>query len=268
MKNINDKTIKKISIIVSTVMLAVVIFVSAYMNKGQSDASKKQSKGLEIAEQSADSKVVSSSIGKTVEEVRKEENKDNANNEILSTSSKETSTSANETNQNKTNVQNEKANVESSSNKIENNAASDSKDKEQEEVTPAFICPVDGEVIKEFAKDNLIYSETLQEWVTHSGIDIKAEKTTVVKAAADGKVKSIKNDPRYGLTAVIQHSDGYESVYSNLLTTEFIVEGEEVKQGQSIGTIGNTATFEISDPTHLHFEILKNSIAVNPSLYF
>ena len=56
--------------------------------------------------------------------------------------------------------------------------------------------PVEGEVQKEYAKDKLVYSETLKEWVTHTGIDIKAEKTTVVKAAEEGTVIAIKNDPR------------------------------------------------------------------------
>ena len=40
-------------------------------------------------------------------------------------------------------------------------------------------------------KDNLIYSETLDEWITHTAIDIKADKTSVVKSAADGIVKTI-----------------------------------------------------------------------------
>ena len=67
-----------------------------------------------------------------------------------------------------------------------------------------------------------MYSETLQEWVVHNGIDIKADKTTVVKAAAAGKVSSIKNDPRYGLTITIEHSNGFKTVYANLLTAEFV----------------------------------------------
>ena len=98
----------------------------------------------------------------------------------------------------------------------------------------------------------MIYSETLKEWVTHLGIDIKADKTTVVKAAEAGTVKSIKNDPRYGLTIVIDHGDGMQTVYANLLTSEFVVEGEKVEKGQSIGTVGNTAVFEIADEPHLH----------------
>ena len=131
----------------------------------------------------------------------------------------------------------------------------------------SFQKPVDGEIMREYAKDNLVYSETLQEWTTHLGIDIKADKTTVVKAAEAGTVKSIKNDPRYGLTIVIEHDNEFQTVYSNLLTSEFVVEGEKVEKGQSIGTVGNTAAFEIADEPHLHFEILKNSIQEDPTIY-
>ena len=121
--------------------------------------------------------------------------------------------------------------------------------------------------IKDYSSDNLVYSVTLDEWTTHLGIDYKSEKTDIVKASADGKIKSIKNDPRYGLTVVIEHTNGFESVYSNLLTAEFITVGEEVKQGQTIATVGNTARFEIADETHLHFEIKQNGENVDPNIY-
>ena len=130
-----------------------------------------------------------------------------------------------------------------------------------------FSNPVDGEIVRDFAVDSLIYSETLQEWTTHTGIDIKADKTTVVKSAEAGTVKSIKNDPRYGMTIVIEHENGFKTVYSNLLTSEFVVEGEKVEKGQSLGTVGNTAAFEIADEPHLHFEILKDNVAVDPNIY-
>ncbi len=135
------------------------------------------------------------------------------------------------------------------------------------ENTTQFIFPVEGEVIKEFAKDNLIYSETLEEWITHTGIDIKADRTTIVKSVSDGTVKSIKNDPRYGLTVTIEHSDGYTSLYSSLLTAEFVKEGEKVTQGQTIGTVGNSAVFEVAEDNHLHFELLKDGSNINPEMY-
>lgn len=132
---------------------------------------------------------------------------------------------------------------------------------------PEFVRPAEGEIARNFAKDTLIYSETLDEWITHLGIDIKAERTTVVKSAEKGKVTAIKNDPRYGLTVIVEHVNGFKTVYSNLLTTEFVSEGEEIEKGQSIGTVGNSASFEICDEPHLHFEILKDNVNVDPTIY-
>jgi len=131
----------------------------------------------------------------------------------------------------------------------------------------SFEYPVQGDTIREFAMENLIYSETLEEWTTHQGIDIKADRTTVVKAAEEGTVVAIKNDPRFGLTVIIEHEDGFKTVYSNLLTTEFISEDEHVEKGQTIGTVGNSAVFEIADEPHLHFEMIKDGEYVDPKLY-
>lgn len=130
-----------------------------------------------------------------------------------------------------------------------------------------FEYPVQGEISKPYSVDNLIFSETLQEWIVHKGIDIKAPRTTVVKASEEGTVKAIKNDPRYGLTIIVEHIDGYKTIYSNLLTTEFVQEGENVSKGQSLGTVGNSAAFEIADEPHLHFEMLKDEENVDPTLY-
>ena len=131
----------------------------------------------------------------------------------------------------------------------------------------SFAYPVEGEILREYAMDELIFSETLDEWTVHQGLDIKADRTTVVKAAETGTVVAIKNDPRYGLTVIIEHEDGFKTVYSNLLTTEFIAEDERVEKGQSIGTVGNSAVFEIADEPHLHFEMIKNGEYVDPKLY-
>lgn len=139
--------------------------------------------------------------------------------------------------------------------------------KEEKIEEPTFIKPVEGEIIREFANENLVYSETLKEWITHNGIDIKADKASIVKASCDGTIKSIKNDPRYGISVIIEHPNGYQTVYANLLTAEFVKENETIKKGQTIGTVGNTAAFEIADESHLHFELLKDGNYLNPSEY-
>ncbi len=145
---------------------------------------------------------------------------------------------------------------------------SETESKETTGEEPQFQAPVAGDIIKDFAMETLVFSETLDEWCTHSGIDIKAEKSSVVVASEKGTVESIKNDPRYGLTIVISHSNGFKTVYSNLLTTEFVKEGEEVEKGQTIATVGETASFEVADECHLHFEMYKDLEAVNPTIYF
>ena len=192
----------------------------------------------------------SSTIGKTINEVENE-NKEQINKIAINTSNmvKENE----DTEKQETEIINENKEIDS----IENEKVPD----------PRFIKPVDGEITVEYAKDNLVYSNTLGEWVTHKGIDIQAAKTSVVKASADGTIKSIKNDPRYGLTVVVEHVNGFESIYANLLSTEFIKEGEEIKQGQGIGTVGNTAAFEIADEPHLHFELLKDGENLDPEIY-
>ena len=143
-------------------------------------------------------------------------------------------------------------------NTIENTTVEEKKELE-------FVAPASGEIMKDFAMDTLIYSNTLEEWTTHSGIDIKADKTSIVVSAEAGTVESIKNDPRYGLTVTVAHQDGFKTVYSNLLTTEFVSENEEIEKGQTIGSVGDNAAFEIADEPHLHFEMKKDGETVNPS---
>lgn len=162
----------------------------------------------------------------------------------------------NQNNQNKQNKANTENNGDASknANSAENNAE--------------FIRPIEGETAKIFSMDSLIYSETLQEWVTHRGIDIKAEKGAEVKAIADGTVKSIKTDPRYGISIIIKHSKGFESVYACLLNeVQGLKEGDTIKQGQGIGNVGNSGIFESAEGMHLHFEMTKDGDYVNPDIY-
>ena len=256
--------------IVSLLIIVVVVSFFIYGNKNAEESKLGQINNDKIASLATEGSNIasqtSSSIGKSVNEAKEESNTV----VVVDTSSEKSKNEGNqiknnkETSENKSNkTSNTTIKEESKSVNTEENVAK----KETKKSDPVFSMPVEGDVITEYAKDKLVYSDTLKEWVTHAGIDIKADKTTIVKASEEGKIKSIKNDPRYGLTVVIEHNNGYSTVYSNLLTAEFVTAGENVKKGQTIGTVGNTATFEISDESHLHFEILKDSIQVDPNIY-
>jgi len=129
--------------------------------------------------------------------------------------------------------------------------------------TLKLAMPVDGEILVDYAMDKLVFSKTLNEWRTHSGIDIAGEFGTPVKAAADGKVIDAKRDPRYGYLVILQHENGIKTVYANLKEEVAVKLDQTVKQGDVIGWIGRTSTFEVSEDTHLHFEVLYNDNSVN-----
>ena len=259
---------KKILYITGSVLaLAVIVFVITFLIYGN-----KINKENKLAKHNNNNTIgnlvaveeTSSSHGKTVNEMQEEgqaqkneDNNQNTNKIAVNTSQMQENTN------NTTQKDTKKENTE---NKVQDTEKVDNK-KTEKIKDPEFKMPVAGEIIKEFAENKLVYSSTLDVWSTHNGVDIKADKTTVVKASADGKIASIKNDPRYGLTVIIEHVNGYKTVYANLLSTEFVVEGENIKQGQSIGTVGNTASFEVSDESHLHFELLKDNEQQDPELY-
>lgn len=260
----------------SLIGIGIISFVITFILYGnkmeeQSDLSSQKIATL-VQEAASDSQSASSQMGKTVEESTNEiTNVENTITNTTNTNKESSSNITNNVNTTKSNNTVETTKKDTETKKEDTNTRTTDKKEEQqtteEQEDPKFVKPVEGEISKEYAKENLVYSETLQEWTTHLGVDIKADKTTVVKAAADGKIKSIKNDPRYGLSIIIEHQNGFETLYANLLTSEFVQVGEEVKQGQSIGTVGNTATFEIADEAHLHFEISKNNETLDPSQY-
>lgn len=269
-KSLSDKIIMYSGIGVA--VLAVIVIGLLMYSKSLSDDVKNSTMSLEdmasiAGNTTQNTESASTEIGKSVEEAQNEIIQNEANQEDKNTTNRTNTTSITEKKINSTNTQTSNtANKTTTTNKTQNTTTNSSSE-ETSKKELSFERPVEGDIVREYAKDNLIYSETLQEWTTHMGIDIKADKTTVVKAAEAGTVKSIKNDPRYGLTIVIEHDEHFQTVYSNLLTSEFVVEGEKVEKGQSIGTVGNTAVFEIADEPHLHFEILKDNLPEDPSIY-
>ena len=236
------------------ILLAIVLGIIMYMTTKTGLRIENSEKFGEQVQENTEN--VTSEIGKTVKEQEstiKEEKVDDKNVETKIKEEVKENEKKEEMTQNELDTT---SNIENLTEEIKET---------KKEIT--FAKPTEGEIICEFAKDNLIYSETLKEWITHTAIDIKADKTSVIKSAADGVIKSIVNDPRYGLTVVIEHEDEYQTVYSNLLTAEFIVVGEEVEQGQTIGTAGNTASFESNMECHLHFELIKDGEYLDPTIY-
>lgn len=111
----------------------------------------------------------------------------------------------------------------------------------------------------------------------HRGIDIAATSTTKIVATADGRVvnhylppdgKKYKGDRILGGMIEIDHGNGFSTVYGHLSKTyvsEIIgAKNNIVERGQVIGIVGNTGK---SMGIHLHYEVRKNGIPVNPIEY-
>lgn len=132
---------------------------------------------------------------------------------------------------------------------------------------PDYIMPVDGPILLKYSMSSLVYSKTLDQYMTHPGVDISAKKSTEVKAVADGTVSKVYNDDRYGTTVCIIHNDSLASIYSNLDKHNLAEAGDEVNQGDIIGNVGASALFESLEETHLHFEMTKDGNCTDPGNY-
>lgn len=129
------------------------------------------------------------------------------------------------------------------------------------------IKPIDGFLGLNFTKDNLIYSKTLEEWTNHNGIDILAGEGTEVKAVLSGTIAEVYKDQLWGIVIIIDHGEGLLTKYANLSEETNVKEGTDVSKGDIIGTIGQTATIEMMEEPHLHFEVIENGINKNPLDY-
>ena len=128
----------------------------------------------------------------------------------------------------------------------------------------AIVLPLDGPIITDYTSNSLIYSETLEAWVGHDGLDIKANEGTIVRAAADGVIKEVYEDELWGIVIVIDHNNELLTRYSSLLTKDMVKVGTQVKKGDHISKVGRTAKVEMLMEPHLHFEVIKNGKIIDP----
>ena len=119
----------------------------------------------------------------------------------------------------------------------------------------AFVWPLHGPVTSPFGPRN---------GRLHAGMDIGSPHYQEVVAAADGEVLYAGNTGgSLGKTVVLQHGQGIRTVYAHL-SIVIARERETVRQGQAIGGVGDTGR---ATGPHLHFEIRRNGVPVNPAAH-
>lgn len=131
----------------------------------------------------------------------------------------------------------------------------------QAPVMPAFMKPLDGQVVRGFQE---YFSAAFKEYRFHAAVDISGPAEAEVLAAADGRVSRIASDPALGWTVTVEHADGWQTFYAGLAGVGVKV-GQAVKKGQPLAVLGAPGVAEEELGTHLHFAISHRGQSVDPS---
>ncbi len=140
-------------------------------------------------------------------------------------------------------------------------------DDEQVSTLPdGMIAPVASSAVSQ--EHGFHHNTTLNAYYEHTGMDFAAAVGTQVVAVEDGVVESVyKDDLLVGTQITIDHGNGVKSVYCFITEKEGLKAGAKVKKGDVIATIAEPSGREYKQGAHLHFEIMKNDVSVDPSAY-
>ena len=127
----------------------------------------------------------------------------------------------------------------------------------------SYKMPLNGELQKAYSSGELVWDETMQDWRTHNGVDIASDDGDEVDTSAPGTVTFAAKDESFGYVVKIDHQNGITTVYKNLGKI-VVKEGDSVDEGQMIGTVGTSASFESAQKPHLHFEVIEDGVYKNP----
>lgn len=139
----------------------------------------------------------------------------------------------------------------------------------QTDTLPKFSAPVNGMVLKDYSDDLPVFSYTMNDYRTHTGLDFACSPGTPVYASADGVICEVASDPMMGVTVSVQHSGGAVTRYMGLSEDSLYLTqpGQNIKVGQVIGASGDTALIESAEEGHVHFELIVDGEHKNPADY-
>lgn len=134
---------------------------------------------------------------------------------------------------------------------------------------PVFHAPVNGMVLKDYSDDVPVFSCTMDDYRTHTGLDFACSPGTPVYASADGVICEVTADPMMGVTVGVQHSGDAVTRYMGLSEESLYLTqpGQNVKAGQVIGSTGDTALIESAEENHMHFELTVGGEHKDPADY-
>ena len=129
-------------------------------------------------------------------------------------------------------------------------------------VNKEYIRPVDGEIIKPFSFETQQYSKTMGDWRVHLGVDISGEEGDAVSSVGNGKVSKVISDTKWGYIIEIDYGT-FTARYCGISQDGAVGIDQKVTTGEIIGTLC-AIPCEALDGVHLHLEIIKDSVNIDP----
>ena len=127
--------------------------------------------------------------------------------------------------------------------------------------TGYYLLPLNSKVTKDFSNGDMVYSNTMEDWRTHNGIDIGGNIGDNVIAIQDGKVTAAYSDEIWGDVVEIQHGNGLKAKYFGVKAN--VAKDDTVEQGQVIGTL-TAIPVENTDGNHVHLETIIDEVNIDP----
>ncbi|MFH0918443.1 MAG: M23 family metallopeptidase [Candidatus Omnitrophota bacterium] len=133
-----------------------------------------------------------------------------------------------------------------------------------------FVCPIEYKndlIIRNDHRGEGAFASSRSGRRIHKGLDLLAQVGTSVCTAKSGKVVSATQNKGMGKYIIIRHRDNIITIYGHL-SNIFVRKGDNVRQGQVIGSVGKTGNARAAGMLpHLHFEIRKNGVPQDPLEY-
>lgn len=126
--------------------------------------------------------------------------------------------------------------------------------------------PVRGDVILPYSMETTVYFKTLAQYQCNPGMLIAAGNGTTVQNAFLGKVTKVTSDNTYGNMVTLYIGNDYSIVYGQL-DTIYVKEGDYVKAGESVGTIGSPTDSFAEEGSHLFFQMYQGEETVDPMIF-
>ena len=126
----------------------------------------------------------------------------------------------------------------------------------------SFIRPHDGEIIRAYSPEVPLYCETMNDWRTHSGIDIAVKEGDEALSVGRGTVSKVLVDQNYGYTVEVNYGN-FTARYCGMKQGESVGIGQVLEKGDSVGVV-DTVPCEAKAVPHLHFEVVSEGDCVDP----